>query len=154
MTCLTVCPTHYYKSVTVLGVTGIYVCQTCSTTCAECSILPTNCTACYTTQNRVLSAFTCPPAPGFYEAAADVAFPCAPTCLTCTLTATNCLSCATGLYLSAGTCLTCASKYGANCTSCNPTVCTACQAGYIVAGNGLSCINCSFYHASCMTCLL
>lgn len=122
----TSCPTSTFKSTQVLGVTGIYVCKACISTCYECIGLENNCTSCYADQNREKVGTSCVPMAGFYEASVDVAALCDSNCLTCSGPATNCTTCDPSMYLSAKNfCVTCSSTY-VGCLECTSAKCTLC----------------------------
>ena len=149
----TSCPVRTYKSTQVLGLTEIYVCKACTSTCYECSVTASNCTSCFASQNRELSSNACVPMSGFYEASVDIAAPCDSNCLTCTGSATYCTSCVTNMHLGGGNvCVLCSTTYQVGCLQCHATQCTLCDTGYVLAANGLSCIACSLYNSHCIFC--
>jgi hypothetical protein len=72
-------------------------CQLCDALCYKCTGTPSACTACYSSQNRVLSGSSCicDVGGGFYDDGSSVVCPpCNYTCKTCSGSgAGNCLSC-------------------------------------------------------------
>lgn len=131
------CVPHYYA-------TSPTVCQECSLTCYECSILSTNCTSCPASSHRTLIGETCPCDLGYVHSGVVICQPCSTYlvgCVSCKSTSIctacqatgnfqlsttnhNC-SCISNYYQTAtNTCSLCSfrcqecSKIVSNCTSC------------------------------------
>ncbi len=97
--CILSCPTGKFSNV----VSNQYVCSTCDSSCATCSIFSTNCLTC--NSKYYLSLNKC--------------YVCSSLCVTCNGAATNnCLSCSDGYFLANGSCLPCSSSC-LTCSGCN-----------------------------------
>ena len=174
--CYTACLVGFFQSSTMVGITGIYLCNPCSVTCQACVGTSTNCTSCLSSQNRVLSSNACIPMPGFYHAGTAIAVPCPYTCTTCS-SSTVCTTCSAlnFRYLSGTSCLPFAGYFDNgvplavpchySCTACSivSTNCTICSAMNFRALIGNTCPPISGYfdngvalavqcHYSCATC--
>jgi hypothetical protein len=123
-------------------------CQPCGTLCWTCVTSPTYCTACYTTQNRVLSTnlCVCDTGGGFYDDGSSVICPaCYYACKTCSGgTMSSCLSCSSSAHRTlANNSCPCNTGYFDNaastCLACSYTCATATCS----AANAVNCLTCN-----------
>ena len=139
--CVTNCPFGYYS-------TSTYVCKQCSSPCASCSMLSTNCTSCvspYLTQSSntgllcVLNCLT-----SFYpNSTVQSCYPCSSACLTCSGPASNqCTSCPSGSILLQGSCTTSCPSATVLIQQGSQSICQACSSG---------CSNCSVSSTSSLS---
>lgn len=131
--------------------------------CTNCS--ETQCFACNSSANFMLSGSVCACSAGYYLSA-GICMPCntsMPNCASCT-NSTNCLACTSRFLLNSdnSSCISCSSII-AGCLDCTTSAqCTECSStNYLLSGGSCVCVGstyqaadglCHSCHYSCLTC--